>query len=381
MKKIIFACLALLCVIHARAQFDIEYQDGHTTQTAGNIFVYGQDNSWDINETDASQIKSIKRHARSADTPIELTNSVGNIYFGDFWKEGYADYYFILTNDRVGKNANGDPVPMHNGGYILYVDIWSAVSADHKNAILPEGTYTFSPGRKNGCFTQEFSVLTVNKGKEGTGYRIVDHQLVGGEMVVKHVDQGYDFIATVQTKDGQTFKFHYNGEIAFDDQSGIEDKPDNKFITADVDIKPLSGQYLLYAKTNIDNYVIRLFDVDGISADGVHPMEPGMKLHLDLFAAKGAGFEGTYKAGTKTGQYTIRQEPGVFFPGTYTAGIPLGSHVERVNADYSVSHCGIVDGTVTITKVDDTNYHVVANLVSDQGKAVTCDWTGPIPAF
>jgi hypothetical protein len=310
-----------------------------------------------------------------------MTSSLGAIYFGDFWNEGYGDYYFLLSNDKTGTNSSGNLVPMNDGGYILYVDIWSALSADHKNPVLPEGTYPFSTTRKNGIFTQEFSLLTINKGKEGTSYRIADREFNDGQIVVKHVAEGYDIRASVTTTVGETFNFHYTGPITFDDQTGIIDEPNNEFITTDVDIKPVLAQYMSYPKTSIDNYVLRLFDTTNISADGVHPNEPGTMLHLDIFTAKNAGFEGVYKAGTKIGQYTIKQEPGVYFPGSYTAGIPLGSHVERVNSDLSVSHSAIIDGAVTITKTDNGQYHIVANLTTDQGKAVTCDWTGALTPF
>ncbi len=378
MRKIVIALLAFLTAFHAQAQFNIEYKDGQNVRTSGNVTIENEDDTWMINQTEAGKISSISRYPRSASEAVVLDKSLGGIYFGDFWKEGYGDYYFLLTNDKLGQNSKGELVPMNSGGYLLYVDIWADLSADHNHPVLPEGKYVASTARKNGCFTTEFSLLTVNKGKTENGYQIVDHQIVNGEMVVKHVEDGYLFTATIETKDGQKFDFRYVGHIEFEDRSGIQDDEDNKFITTDVNIQPVLARYMLYPKSTTDNYVLRLFDVEEISADGVHPIVPGMKLNLDIFTAKGADIEGTYKVGTKVSSYSIKEEAGVFFPGTYYAGIPLGSFCERVNSDLSVSHCGITDGTLTIKKVSEDTYHVKAELISDKGKSVICDWTGVI---
>lgn len=368
-----------LCI---HAQFDIIRTNGQTEKAKGNIAFSNNGDAWKLNGVNLSEIKEIKRYVRSENEPIELHTSLQGIYFGDFWKEGYGDYYFALTNDRLGQiPQTNDVVPMDPGGYLLFVDIWAPLSDDSKNAILPEGKYKGRSGRANGCFTTEYSLAILNKEKTEQGNRFANILFTGGEMEVKHTDDGYDFTATVQTKEGKTLKFHYTGQIVFEDHSGDKPNDDKNVINTDVNLQPVLAQYMLYPRSTTDNYVLRLFDVSSITEDGVHPAVPGMKLNMDIYTAKGAGIEGTYRVGTKKGNYAIEEVPGVFFPGGKYGGITLGSFCERVNADMSVAYCSVVDGTLTIEKTEDGKYHVKADLISDKGKKVTCDWTGEIKPF
>ena len=38
-------------------------------------------------------------------TSVEIKNFQDGIYFGNFWKEGYADYYFILSSGEIGQSS------------------------------------------------------------------------------------------------------------------------------------------------------------------------------------------------------------------------------------------------------------------------------------
>ena len=58
-------------------------------------------------------------------TSVEIKNFQDGIYFGNFWKEGYADYYFILSSGEIGQSSEVDLAPMNPGDYILYCDLWA----------------------------------------------------------------------------------------------------------------------------------------------------------------------------------------------------------------------------------------------------------------
>ena len=104
----------------------------------------------------------IPNNGVAADGKIYLNNSFGGIYFGDFWDEGIGDYYIMLTNDEVGLTGNGDAAPMNPGGWILFLDFWGELSADHTNPILPEGTYQLGSERGMNVLTSTYTLAVNN---------------------------------------------------------------------------------------------------------------------------------------------------------------------------------------------------------------------------
>ncbi len=382
MRKYLLLTFALVFCMGAKAQFVIHTTDDKTVDVKGNLTPVTKDQATRFGGVRIDSVSSVERRPRITGEAIELSHNVAGIYFGDFWKEGYGDYYFILSNDSVGRaGADGDMVPRHEGGWLLYVDIWAALSKDHARPIVPEGKYTASPTRRNGAFTTEFSLAVQNRLHTDSGSLIRTVPFASGEMNVVHTGEGYDFTAHVTTTEGKTLDFHYAGPITMDDYSNDSTAVDSTVISGDVDIRPVLAQYMLYPGTKTDNYVLRLFDVSQVTDDGVHPAVPGMKLNMDLYTAKDSDLVGTYKVGTKKNNYSINEEPGVFFPGTKYATITLGSFCERVNKNLSVAYCSITGGTMTISKTDDGKYHVKADLLTDKGNKVTCDYTGDITAF
>ena len=156
-------------------------------------------------------------------TEVKLTKSCDGIYFGDFWKEGYADYYLILASGEIGTTGNtNDILPKDPGNYVVLCDIWAAISADHANPILPEGVYTPNKGRANGTFNTELTFAIYNKEKVGEQYRIVNKLFKEGTITVKHVSGGYNIVVDVITQDDEKLKFTYTGAITFSDKSDDE---------------------------------------------------------------------------------------------------------------------------------------------------------------
>ena len=381
MRQFLLLAFALVTCIGAKAQFVVHTTDNKTVDVKGNMSPVADGQLLRLGGVRVDSVSSITRRPLATDEAIELSSNVAGIYFGDFWKEGYGDYYFILSNDSVGRTGvNGDMVPRHEGGWLLYVDIWAALK-NHAQPIVPEGKYTASPTRRNGAFTTEFSLAVQNRLHTDSGSIIRTVPFSSGEMNVVHTGAGYDFTAHITTTEGKTLDFHYAGPITMEDHSDDTTTEDSTVISGDVNIRPVLAQYMLYPGTKTDNYVLRLFDVNQVTTDGVHPAVPGMKLNMDLYTAKDSDLVGTYKVGTKKNNYSINEEPGVFFPGTKYATITLGSFCERVNKNLSVAYCSITGGTMTISKTEDGKYHVKADLLTDKGDKVTCDYTGAITAF
>uniref|UniRef100_UPI0040566B17 hypothetical protein n=1 Tax=Alistipes sp. TaxID=1872444 RepID=UPI0040566B17 len=320
------------------------------------------------------------------DGKIHLTKSFGGIYFGDFWDLGIGDYYIMLTNDEVGMTGNGDPAPMHQGGWILYLDFWGDLSEDHTNPILPEGVYTYANDRGPNVLTAGYTLATNNVERvEQDGeylYRIVDVLFVGGTTTVTHTEKGYRIEAELFNVAEQPIQFVYEGEIVFEDESDDEDFSTS--IDWDVAMEPVRvNTYRSSSDPAYDNHVLRLFDVETITEDGVHPGEPGMKLQLDLFTEPGAkNLAGTYRPGVLNDKGILEKVPGVFYPGQYWSTMALGSFLEYVADDYStVLYSVLQDGELTITENQDGTFTIVGDFTSETGNKVTCNWTGEIEQY
>lgn len=324
----------------------------------------------------------IPNNGVGADGKIHLDTSFGGIYFGDFWDIGYGDYYIMLTNDEVGLTGNGDAAPMHQGGWILYLDFWGGLSVDHTNPILPEGTYTFASERGANVLTAGYTLATNNYEQvEVDGeilYRVTDVLFSGGTATVTHTAKGYRIEANMLNVADQPLDFVYEGEIQFEDKS--DDEEFSVSINWDVDLQPKRAfTYKSQSYENCDNHVITLFDVESISSDGVHPAEPGMKLQLDIYTEPGGGIAGTYRVGELSDKGILDKQPGVYYPGRYWGGIALGSFLEYLAEDYTtVLYSVIYDGELTITANEDGTHTIQADFTSETGNKVTCNWTGRV---
>ena len=342
----------------------------------------------DDNPADPDTPYIIENNGVGEDGNIALNSVVCAYYLGNVWDTGVADYYMILSNDTIGIGSNGFEVPMHQGGWLLYLDLWSSLSADTANAILPEGTYTYGSGRDMGCFYYEFSLATNNKEQfEVDGewlYDIDDIFFSSGTVVVEHTEAGYHITTEVTTLTGESLSFVYDGPITFEDQSDDEEwKP---VLDEDVEMLPAyvtMYKYGSYEADNCDNYVITLFNTTELTSDGVHPnIIGGMKLLLDLYPEYNMGVEGTYSVGTLTdNKYLLVKEPWVYYPGCYWGGMALGTFLEYVAEDGSVLYSVIKDGSISVSLNDNGTHTIIVDAINEKGNKVTCQWSGAIEGY
>ena len=330
----------------------------------------------------------IENNGVDKDGKIHLYEAACAYYLGDVWDNGVADYYVMLTNDTLGIGSNNFEVPLHQGGWILYLDLWSVISPNTANAVLPEGTYTFGNSRDFGCFYNEYSLATNNVEQvlvDGEWrYRIKDIFFQSGTVTVTHTAKGYLIETSVVTTDGEELNFVYEGDIAFEDQSDDEEwKP---ALDKDIDLTPTQGSirfYESYTSSNCDNYVIMLFNTDKLTEDKIHPnVAGGIRLVLDIYPELGKGVTGTYKIGTLSDdKYLLKKEPWVYYPGCYWGTMALGTFVEYVDTDGSVLYSVVKSGDLTITDNGDGIYTIAADFVTERDKKITCNWTGSLESF
>ena len=330
----------------------------------------------------------IENNGVGADGKIELNSVACAYYLGNVWDNGVADYYFMLTNDTLGMGSNNFEVPMHQGGWILYLDLWSVISPDTANAVLPEGTYTFGNSRDFGCFYNEYSLATNNVEQvliDGEWkYRIKDIFFQSGTVNVKHTSKGYLIETSVVTTSGEELNFIYEGDIVFEDQS--DDEEWRPALDKDIDLTPTTGSirfYESYASSNCDNYVIMLFNTENLTEDKIHPnVAGGIRLVLDIYPELGKGVTGSYKIGTLSDEkYLLKKEPWVYYPGCYWGTMALGTFVEYVDTDGSVKYSVVKSGDLAITENGDGTYTIAADFVTERDKKITCNWTGSLENF
>lgn len=313
------------------------------------------------------------------DGTIVLNRCAGGIYFGNFWDEGIADYYFLLTNDEhIGQTAQGFDVPATPGRTLLYIDLWGALSEDHRNPIVPEGTYRWGDKRGENVLTSEFTLATQNLEQVGEQFRIVDHYFSDGTVTVEHTAKGYKVAANFTTLSGEEMKFIFEGEMVLEDKS--DDEEYNPELDGDVTVEPVMGHTYLYEDNGEwANHVLMLFSSEILTSDKIHVGEPGMKLHLDLYNNTGKDLAGHYVAGELNEVGMLIEEPGVFYPGRmYGADTALGSFLEVVKEDGSIEYAILEDGEVTITENGDGTYSVVGEFISGNEGTISCNWTGVV---
>lgn len=234
-------------------------------------------------------------------TEVSLDKFYDGLYFGNFWDEGYANYYFVLVNCETGYDDDSYLLPAEVGGYVLYIDLWGAISADHTSPVVPEGTYTAHKGRKDGTFDLEHTLTTYNKEQVDDMFLISDILFSDGTITVKHTAEGYNIVADFTTIEDEHMKFTYNGPMTLQDKSNDE------------------------GAEGVQVHVLRCFDVDRITDNGLYPYGAGTKLQIGLYTEDGAGIAGTYTVGDRQ-----EYKPGTFFAGSWRGTLPaIESYYEQ----------------------------------------------------
>lgn len=293
------------------------------------------------------------------------------IYFGDFWDEGYGDYYFELSNGEIGLAGGTETVPLTPGCYILSLDIWGDLSANHGNPIVPEGVYTAKDGRGNHTFNLQNSLAIFNREQVGTQYRIEHIRFTGGTVTVKHIAEGYDLRARLETGAGEVYEFSYTGPVGMEDWSDDEEEPWE--IGRDVTVAPTSVTKSKWEDPEGDNYYLRCFDTE-TTDDGLHCNQPGTMLQISLWVERGNDFTGSFTVGQ-------RKVPGQIGPGQRLAMGALETYCEQVQPDLSVRYGLITGGTLSIGRNADDTYTFDADFTTRDGFTVRGRWTLPVGEF
>ena len=289
--------------------------------------------------------------------------------------ERYGNYFFELTTGAVGMDGMLS-YPLNAGDYILDLDIYTALDPDHANPVLPEGTYRPGQREEGNVFSIQNTMAVYNSEKLDDGSsRIRYIRFSDGTITVTHTPDGYKIVCDMIAKeDGSKWLFTYEGPVPFEDKSGEEDG-DWWGFHSDITIDPLRANLVKYddsETTGCDQYIIRFFDTNLVTAEGNHPNGIGHKLQVTINTDHGHGLTGTYTPSST-------DKANTFVIGERFASAATGSYVEKVRDDYSVRYELISDGKVTITagSAPDT-YNVNVDCTSPEGYTIKMQYTGTI---
>lgn len=311
-------------------------------------------------------------------TEVSLDKFYDGLYFGNFWDEGYANYYFVLVNCETGYDDDSYLLPAEVGGYVLYIDLWGAISADHTSPVVPEGTYTAHKGRKDGTFDLEHTLTTYNKEHVVDDmFLISDILFSDGTITVKHTAEGYNIVADFTTIEDEHMKFTYNGPMTLQDKSNDEGPEDNHIRQdLNLNVKRVTEQQYDEGAEGVQVHVLRCFDVDRITDNGLYPYGAGTKLQIGLYTEDGAGIAGTYTVGDRQ-----EYKPGTFFAGSWLGLQGVGTFCMQTDEDNNAKYCIIVDGTINITDNNNGTHTIDCDLTDEDGYNVKCTWTGEVEEF
>ena len=229
MKKYFTLIAAAILPLLAAAQFKVTENNGNETTTPGNLYLsHPSGGNWQVMGIDINNISSIERIARTGaielDRQLSADGEPNGMYFADTYqdedKKGIGNYYFLITNDEAA-SVNGTTIAGHPGGYVLYLDMLGPLSANHANAILPEGTYICTNDKA--MYTTNLELTWASLNSDGTVGGIKQIYPTEGSVEVRHVDSGYEITANFLTEDNENISFHFVGALSFNDTSGITD--------------------------------------------------------------------------------------------------------------------------------------------------------------
>lgn len=316
------------------------------------------------------------------DPKPETTNNVEMLGYWDcnYFLPATYDYGNYAVQLRTGEVGMSGFLyyPLNPGDYVLDLDMNAALDPNHKSPTLPEGVYhaTNDPAKEHDLtFSLAYTVAIYNVETTDDGQSRMQHiYFSDGTVEVKHTAEGYVFDCNfIAKEDGAKWHFTYKGELEFNDRSGIDDEDWWGFegATSFTAAKANSYYYDESATLGLDNYILRLFENENITADFVHPATVGNKVQLSIYTKHNNGLEGTYTVSDKIAANTC-------LPGERIATMAASSFVERVRDDFKVRYALISEGEITIAKQSDDTYKVTVDCKTSEGETVNVTYSGVI---
>lgn len=235
----------------------------------------------------------------------------------------------------------------HTGGdgYVLYLNLLAASSADPGHPALPDGTYTAGMDYRAGVWNLDGGLGILIRHTTAEGMQV--EAVAEGELRSKYNGTAYTMELNFKTDAGNAYRAKYNGTLEF---QGIAPESDNK-LTDPVDTEFIGGQacYMGADPDFGDVGIVRLELYDaapdpqlGTIYGNIVKAQLGIPLPEGAFDCLPAG---TYEVGFGAGAFTAA-------PG-YDDGvnIPTGTYIaQTLSPDEPMKLAMIDGGTITVTE-------------------------------
>lgn len=308
-------------------------------------------------------------------TPIILTEGVHTeaFYKGDMYEEGTGNFWVNFVSDDMQYDEENETYI--GPGYILCVDLNSALAADADFPMPETGTYTFGNGITHGSFSLNPDTDSVLSTYDEQG-KVITSEFKSGTMEVS-MQEGYyiiecDFITTKN----EPYTYFYRGKISFLNRTS-EGVMSN--LTHDVTLEALTqGAIINYGAAFVDTADACVVILAGKEYDLQANYGASDAVNFFFNVALGAGASRKIPAGTypaidvnKTESFPVGTLIAGFFDLTYGGyyGAWYFSTKEQIEAS-------LLEGSVVVTENNDATQTFTINLKDGHGHSVKGSYTG-----
>lgn len=329
-----------------------------TTDAAGNYTIDGHFTTRDGERIGVSYSGTLSLSNQSGvygeDITVNATYAYSDvIYYGDAYGAGFSEYYF-----QVGDIISSDGSPV-GSGYMLEFDLWGTTSADPDQAVLPEGTYTFS---------RDIALNTIASDKSCGHYTLPDGSAryridyTGGEATVKHTADGYDISGYFVLGDGYRLNFTYRGALNFKNQAPA--------VSDDVNVTFASGEGYYYG--DLYGYGSANYTLTFESADAK------TLLTIDMYDVLDESRDPVISEGTYVLDTDYSATPGTFYDGVYDMWGLVGTYC-TLNAGTDQEEYLLINGGSFTVAHQGSDYSFTFDFTTQGGTAVKGSYTGAFP--
>ena len=271
-------------------------------------------------------------------------------YYGNDGLGGAYNYFTILHNRPF---IDGDLDPE---GIYFTLDLWAPAPEDASNPLPAAGIYTVSSSEPQEEMTVSLSSGILSGGSDAAV------MLKKGDVSLSYDENGNMVLDAVLTgSDGKVYHMTYTGGARYEDYSNIGgDREEMDFSAVSV-----SGAYL---GGNDGMMEVKLTFRDGTNY---------FRLFTDMFMPfdeEGNIMEGTYNIVADAGEALTMA------PGGYIGSQPYGTYMLEYLSETSADaiYYFAVEGTLTVSGNKDDGYVIKADMKTEDGMPLRCEYTGKI---
>lgn len=314
-------------------------------------------------------------------------------YLGDMMGNGTGMYYLFLSNCGISSEGGAE-----GAGEFCYFLITTEAPSDLNNLVLPAGEYTATDDYTVGTFSSKYSsyqhcvYYDPGDGSQALGayvFKYMQGTITVAECTTEQISVSYDINAENWAYDSDyAYVLFNNGHLTANYQGAITvknaDPSAYPTYPGDAEVSDLNLGGRATTGSSYTDLSITLYNcpVD----DGGFIAGAGDLLNVELIVPV---TENPIAVENLVGTYTYQDMMGgTITPGHYLGGIwyemygsyyPLGTCVYHINDNYGYDAVALaVDGTITISALDDENILINFDLISAEGNKILCQWAGSL---